>query len=311
MTDQNLFHEPVLKSEILALLLFDKVRTVFDGTLGLGGHAEAILSTFPGIKKYIACDLDSQNLSFAQKKLGTWHQKTIFHHSNFSAIKQIIQTSDIPRPLVILLDLGLCSTHIDDPKKGFSFSADGPLRMTFNPEEERDCAQILNMEAEKELERVLREYGEEPLARKLAAKIIERRKQKFFATTADLRSLVEENVSPIHRKKTLMRVFQAFRIAVNNELEVLEETLRKAAEVMKSGDRCGVISYHSLEDRIVKQFFLVSSRPQTMETPQSLHTEIAPAEFRLLTKKPVVPSDSEITRNPRSRSACLRILEKI
>jgi len=311
MTDQNLFHEPVLKSEILALLLFEKVQTVFDGTLGLGGHAEAILSAFPGIKKYIACDLDSENLEFARKRLGKWHQKTIFHHSNFSAIKEIIQGSSISRPLVIFLDLGLCSTHIDNPEKGFSFNADGPLRMTFNPEEEYDCAQILNTEDEKELARILHEYGEEPLARKLAAKIIERRRQKLFATTADLRSLVEENVIVIHRKKTLMRVFQAFRIAVNNELEVLEETLRRAAEVMKSGDRCGVISYHSLEDRIVKQFFMVSSRPVTAETPQSLHTEIAPAEFRLLTKKPVVPSEAEIDRNPRSRSACLRVIEKI
>lgn len=311
MTDQNLFHEPVLKKEILALLLLDDVQTVFDGTIGLGGHAEAILEQFPSVKKYIACDLDSEHLAFAEKRLSKWHQKVVFCHTNFSEIKKVIQSNDIPRPFVILLDLGLCSTHVDVPEKGFSFHADGPLKMSFDPQSERTCAHILNTASEKELVQILREYGEEPRAVKLAHQIVEVREEKPFQTTSGLREFIEEHTHPRDRKKTLMRVFQALRIAVNDELNVLEQTLRSATEVMMSGDRLGVISYHSLEDRMVKRFFVLHSRPKTEATDKSLHEEVAPASFRLMTKKPIVPSEAEIEHNPRSRSARLRILEKI
>ncbi len=311
MSVPNLFHAPVLKKEILALLLFEKAKTVFDGTVGLGGHAEAILSTFPNIEKYIACDLDSEHLEFARRKLGKWQHKTVFYHSNFSLIKKIVQENKIPHPLVILLDLGLCSSHIDRAEKGFSFDKNGPLSMSFDADNELDCAHILNTASEAELLQIFREYGEEPFAKKLARKIVEQRTEKYFETTADLRALIEEIVHPRERKKSLMRVFQALRIAVNDELHVLEQTLASAIEVMRRGDRMGVISYHSLEDRIVKHFFLLHSRPITRATEKSLHEPVAPADFLLLTKKQIAPSEAEIADNPRSRSAHLRIVEKI
>lgn len=310
MTDQNLFHAPVLKKEILALLLFDQARTVFDGTLGLGGHAQAILEQFPGIERYIACDLDAQHLAFAQKRLEKWHQKTVFVHDNFVSIKKIIQNYGIPRPLVILLDLGLCSNHLDDADKGFAFMAEGPLHMNFNVEGTQTAADILNQSSEEELATILKEYGEEPLAKKLARKMVEARQQQPFQTTTDLRVLVEANVHPKDRKKALMRVFQAIRIAVNDELNVLQNTLQAAIDVMQAGDRMGVISYHSLEDRLVKKFFVLQSKPKTIETELSLHTEVAPAVGRLLSKKPIAPSEDEIAHNPRARSARLRLFEK-
>lgn len=311
MVGETLFHEPVLKKEILAFLIFENARTIFDGTLGLGGHAEAILKQFPRISHYVACDLDQRHLAFARKRLKKWHQKAFFYHANFSEIKKIVQELDIPHPLVILLDLGLCSVHVDDPERGFSFSEEGPLNMAFDSSSGRSCADILNTASERELIQILRDYGEEPRALKLAQKIIARRQEKPFEMTSDLRQVIEENAHPRDQKKTLMRVFQAFRIAVNDELDVLRHTLEKAIETMRSGDRMGVISYHSLEDRIVKQFFVLQSRPETEETEFSRHSVVAPAKAKLLTKKPIVPSEEEISQNPRARSARLRILEKI
>jgi 16S rRNA (cytosine1402-N4)-methyltransferase len=182
--------------------------------------------------------------------------------------------------------------------------------MAFDSTSGKDCAQILNSESEQELARILHEYGEEPLARKLARKIVEARETKPFETTFDLRQLIEENTIPQTRKKTMMRVFQGLRIAVNDELNVLQQTLEDALAVMESGDRMGVISYHSLEDRIVKKFTVSNAKPETMATDLSLHTEIAPAKIRLLSRKPIVPTPEEIEINPRSRSAKLRLFEK-
>lgn len=310
MTHNNLFHEPVLKKEILALLLFKKARTVFDGTVGLGGHAEAILQEFPEVSTYIACDLDAQHLEFARKRLNKWKEKTFFYHQNFAQLKDVLN-EEIKRPLVILLDLGLCSHHVDDSSKGFSFSEDGPLSMAFDSTSTLTCANILNKAPEQELINILREYGEEPSARKIVSRIVSFREEKEFKTTFDLRSVVEESIHPKDRRKSLMRVFQAFRIAVNDELNILKKTVETALEVMNSGDRMGVISYHSLEDRIIKRLFTLHSRPETIETDKSLHTEITPAKFSLITRKPVIPANEEIENNPRSRSAKLRILEKI
>jgi len=308
---EKLFHVPVLKDEILALLFFDEVRTVFDGTLGLGGHAEAILSQFPQITQYVACDLDSQHLEFSKKRLEKWDEKITFQHTNFSHIREILEQLQIDRPLAILLDLGICSNHVDDPAKGFSFEKDGPLSMAFDDSREGAAAKFLNAGREGHISEILKTYGDEPRAKFFARKIVQAREEKQFETTKDLRELIEKNAPPHQRKKTLMRIFQALRIVVNDELTVLQETLQSAFEILESGDRIGVISYHSLEDRIVKQCFSTVSRPTTEETDLSLHTVVAEPTFRLLTRKPIAPGQSELLRNPRSRSARFRVLEKI
>jgi 16S rRNA (cytosine1402-N4)-methyltransferase len=311
MAKKNLFHQPVFKEKILAFLLFEKVQTIFDGTLGLGGHAEAILTQFPQVQQYIACDLDQEHLTFAKKKLHKWHNKILFYHTNFSSIKKIVQKNDIPRPLIIMLDLGLCSNHIDCASKGFSFEVNGPLQMTFGQTQKRNCADIISTFSEKQLIRILQEYGEEPFARKIARNIIQERERTPIKMTLDLRKIIESSVNPRYRKKSLMRVFQAFRIMVNDELNVLKKTLVDALKIMQKGDRMGIISYHSLEDRIVKHFFITASKPKTTETEFSLYSEIEPAQCRLITRKPIIPSPEEITENSRSRSAKLRILEKL
>jgi len=309
MIQKYLSHESVLRDEVLNDLVTPETVTVFDGTLGLGGHAESILSKYPNIMTYIATDLDSQHLTFATERLAPFADRFDPHHGSFSMVGELIEKAD--RPLVVLLDLGLCSNQLDDAEKGFAFAADGPLTMAFDDSREGAAGEILNTASERELTQIFRDYGEEPSAYKIARKIVAVRAETPFETTAQLREAVESAVHVTVRKKSLVRVFQALRIAVNDELTILQTTLNSAVAKMQASDRIGVISYHSLEDRIVKKIFATAAQPQTEETPFSLHTEVEPACFRILTKKPIVPTTEEITRNPRARSAKLRILEKI
>ncbi len=309
MTKKNLFHEPVLSQEVLSELVNEEIRTIFDGTLGLGGHAEMILEKFPQIKKYIATDLDQQHLEFAKNRLHKFSGKTRFFRGNFAELKNIFQQESPERPVVIFLDLGLCSNQVDDAEKGFAFTVDGPLKMAFDGH--YGAEEIVNKASEKELVKIFQKYGEEPLAPKIARAIIKSREISPLKTTKELREIIEKCAHPTKRKKTLVRVFQALRIAVNDELNVLENTINDSFDLMQKGDRLGIISYHSLEDRIVKNKFKKVSRPQTAETAFSLHEVVEEARFHLLTKKPLKPSAEEISRNPRSRSAVLRIIEKI
>ena len=303
-------HDPVLCEEVLACLVFPEVRTVFDGTLGLGGHAEAILKRFPHIERYIACDLDQEHLQYAQKRLARWETKLDLHQGNFSQMKSFFSAQKITHPMVILLDLGLCSRHVDIAEKGFSFAQDAtPLRMTFDATSAYNAETFLAEATEKEIAHVLRAYGEEPAARKIARAICETRIDKPLRTAGDLKAVVESCVRPQDRKKALVRVFQAIRIEVNHELDHLQTALDAAVALMQAGDRMGVIAYHSLEDRIVKKAFARLSQPQTQATEYSLHDVVAPAGFGLVTRKPLVPSPEELARNPRARSAKMRILE--
>jgi len=311
MTDQQWHHTPVLKEEVLKCLMFANAKSVFDGTIGLGGHAEAILSRFPNIEKYIACDLDESHMMFAKKRLAKWDSKTVFVNSNFSEIKKIIKKIAPPRPIVILCDLGICSTHVDDETKGFTFAKDTPLNMSYDQKNSSTCETILNTEKEIRIFEILKNYGEEPSARKIAKKIVETRDKKPFKTTFDLREIVESAVPTQLRKKSLARVFQAFRIAVNDELGHLQELLDDGCEIMESGDRMGIMSYHSLEDRIVKNHFRTHAKPITKESKFSLNEIVEEAKFKLLTKKPIDPTAKELEDNPRSRSVKFRICEKI
>ncbi len=311
MSVDKLVHVSVLQKEVLTELITESTRTVFDGTLGLGGHAELILEAFPQIDCYIGTDLDRQHLVFARKRLAKWDKKLITFHQNFSTITEIIKEVNPKRPMAILLDLGVCSNQLDDAEKGFSFRKDGPLNMSFGEGHSKDCERLLNEASLESLRKVLREYGEEPEAHRLSKKIIESRTHKPIKTTGDLREIIEKNTNGKALKKTLMRVFQALRIATNDELGHLEKAMEGAVSVMESGDRLGIMSFHSLEDRIVKRFFKKQSQPITKETTFSLHTEVAPAQFRLRTKRPLCPSKQEQQANPRSRSVKFRILEKI
>ncbi len=311
MLHETLKHDSVLQQEVLESLLHDKAESVFDGTLGLGGHAALILDAFPNVKLYAGTDLDVQHLEVAQKKLASYKDRFVGVEANFSQIDEVYEKYAMPRPTCILLDLGVCSNHFDDDSKGFSHQADGPLHMAFSANQEHNCEKIINEESVADLTRIMRNYGEEPSAHRIALNIVKARELKPLSRTSELKDLVEKCTHPKDRKKALARVFQAFRIATNQEMHHLELAINRSFDLMQPGDRLGVMSYHSLEDRIVKKQFQTRSKPKTEVTSFSLHTTVEEAEIRLITKKPILASEAEIARNPRSRSVKFRIAEKI
>ena len=312
MPDHDLHHDPVLLKEVLEYLLTDQTTHFFDGTLGLGGHAEKVISCPSGLQVYIGCDLDAQHLEYADQRLKALKAEKIkiqLHQMNFSDIQNVVPDNR-SGSLSILLDLGLCSNHVDDASKGFSFSEDGPLNMSFSSNPLENAETVLNHYEQRDLTRIFREYGEEPAAFRIARAINDKRKQQPLRTTFELKEVISSQVSGQALKKALTRIFQAIRMEVNEELHHLEHALADCLELMDTGDRLGVISYHSLEDRVVKKFFAKSSKPETREGLHSLHEEVAPAKGALLTRKPIGPSDTELQKNPRSRSAKLRVIEK-
>jgi len=300
-------HKPVLNKEITQELAHSGMKTFFDGTLGLGGHAKIILETYSDLQYYVATDADKQHLQESSDRLEKWNNKTNLYHDNFSSIKEIMTRKKYTSPVVYFLDLGVCSHHLDNPEKGFTYSADGPLDMRFNRDIGQSVQAFLKEGSEVDIARVIQKYGEERRAKYIAQSIKKSVDSGNMQSTKDLREAVEVVTRIQDQKKTLTRVFQAFRIYVNDELQVIERFLLDIEQLLSTDDRVGIISYHSLEDRIVKQKFMDWSRPETAETEKSLHTIVTPAKGEMLTKKPITPSEQEIAQNPRSRSAKLRI----
>jgi len=311
MTDKNWFHDPVLKKEILDFLVFPTVETFFDGTIGLGVPAESILEHVPNLKHYVACDLDEHHIEVARKRLSPWKEKLKIHHANFSEIASLLEAVEDRGPLAILLDLGLCSAHVDQADRGFSFQEDGPLHFCFDTSAKFTAEIWISEVSRVDLTRIFRRYGELSNAPQIARKIVEVRAEKPITTTQELRAIVESVTHPQNRRKALTLAFQAIRIFINQELEVLEKALVGGMNMLQPGDRMGIISYHSLEDRIVKQSFALNAKPVTEESEFSLHEEVQPPSVKLLRKKPFEASAQEVAENPRSRSAKLRIIEKL
>lgn len=303
-------HDPVLSDEVMTQLMTEDIESFFDGTLGLGGHAERLLSSFVKLRKYIATDLDGEHLAYAKDRLQAWEEKVSLHQANFSEIGELLK-NDTPRPLAILLDLGFCSHHVDDKARGFAYGADGPLDMRYNVEQGVPVSEWLAHADVQEVCNVLRDYGEEPRAWKIAQEIVAKQKEEPLTRTLQLRGIIESVIHSKDQKKAVVRCFQALRIHINDELEHLKKAIYDGVEQMKPGDRMGVMSYHSLEDRIVKQAFGKLCKPVTEATAKSLHEVVVPARARSLSKKPIVPTQEEIERNPRARSAKFRIIEII
>ena len=247
----------------------------------------------------------------ATQKLAKFSIKLVLHNTNFSELGRHLESDNYAKPLAILLDLGLCSNQVDDETKGFSFIKDGPLNMSFGEETKNRAEEIINTYDLKPLTKILRDYGEEPAAFQIAKKIIKARIKQPIKTTQQFKEIIEKSVAFEKRRKAIMRVFQAIRIETNQELQHLEKALSEALRIMQSGDRIGIMSFHSLEDRIVKRFFNKAAKPKTEANAFSLHAEVETAKLKILTKKPIVPSDEELTQNPRSRSVKFRIAEKI
>ncbi len=311
---QNVPHRSVLLTEVVDA--FEPVRlSVFvDGTLGAGGHAEALLQRHPEIDLYLGIDQDPQALALASKRLEPWKDKVCFRQGNFSQFDQFLKELGIVQIQGLLVDLGVSSMQLDQAERGFSFSREGPLDMRMNPHAPLTAADVVNTWSEQELGRVFRDYGEEKKWRLAARAIVQARVEKPFVTTTDLAQLLKPLFAWNPKKgiNPLTLIFQALRICVNGELAVLEQLMPKALECLEPGGRVAVISFHSLEDRIVKnQLRLAASdKWETSGLGSGLFRDKDPT-VALITKKPICPSEEEIKDNPRSRSAKLRVAEKL
>lgn len=279
-------HEPVLVDEVVAVLAPRPGATFLDATVGTGGHSEALLSRGGRV---VGVDQDPHALVVARDRLAPWGDRVTLVHGNFRDLRTLVASLALPPLDGILFDLGVSSLQLAVPERGFSFSADGPLDMRMNPEGITTAADLVNHAVEQELVWVLREYGEEWYARRIARAIV---RSRPLRTTGDLASLVSRIYPPgRHRVHPATRTFQALRIAVNDELGALREALPDAASLLAPGGVLCVIAFHSLEDRIVKRF---------------MREEGLAGRLEILTKKPVTPGKEERARNPRARSAKLR-----
>lgn len=302
------YHLPVLPEETLALLAPAPGRLYVDGTLGGGGHSEALLRAGASV---IGIDQDPQALAFAGERLAGFGDRFRSVRGNFEQVEALLATLGISEIDGALLDIGVSSWQLDTPERGFSFQEEGPLDMRMDPDGPVTAADLVNTASVEELTRIFRDYGEENAARRVAQQIERDRATRPFVTTLDL---VESIGKVLHRRGRVhpaTRVFQALRIAVNRELEVFTAALEAFTRVLKPGGRLAVITFHSLEDRIAKNFFKERSiawidRP---EWPAPRRNPIH--QFRLLTPRPIVASEEEGLRNPRARSAKLRGVEKL
>jgi len=280
--------------------------------LGAGGHTIEILKRTAPKGKVLGIDLDPRAIKIAKSRIGN-ADRLVAVQGNYKDLENIVLQKDFKNISGILIDLGFSSMEIADPKKGFSFQIDAPLDMRYG-EEGETAADILNRSREEELERIFKEYGEEKFSGRIARIICEIRKNNPIDTTFKLVDAIAEVVPKkfqFGRVHFATKVFQALRIAVNHELENLTEVLPQAVRVLPPGGRLAIISFHSLEDRIVKQFFKKESSgctcPKDFPVCQCGHKAI----LKILNKKPIVPSEEEATQNPRSRSAKLRAAEKL
>jgi 16S rRNA (cytosine1402-N4)-methyltransferase len=286
-------------TEVLVGLDCRPGRLYVDGTVGEGGHATAILDRTAPDGKLWGLDQDPAALESAAARLARHTSRFQLFHRSYTQLGELLEEAKMAGVAGILLDLGLSSQQLEHSHRGFSFAGDEPLDMRFNPDSPRPtAARILNTASEQTLEKIFRDYGEERRARRIARLVVRNRRQKPFETTKQLVEVIEQAQGPGGRRGRLhpaTRVFQALRIAVNLELEQLAEFLEHTPAWLEPGGRLVVISYHSLEDRLVKQRMLAWERAGVM---------------RRVTKKPLTPTLEELRRNPRARSAKLRIAEK-
>jgi 16S rRNA (cytosine1402-N4)-methyltransferase len=302
------YHEPVLLGKAVELLAPSPEKLIVDGTLGGSGHTHALLEAGARV---IGLDQDPDALQFAQVRLARFGERFEGVHANFAMLGDVLDRLGVREIDGGLLDLGVSSWQLDTPERGFSFLREGPLDMRMNPHAKVTAADIVNNASGEQLERIFRNFGEEPAARRIAAKIIRTRINRPIATTLDLASIVESVVPRRGKIHPATRVFQALRIAVNRELDVLSEGLEQFAARLRSGGRLVVITFHSLEDRIVKSFFKTHSEPRIDRPEWPAPRPNPQCIFKLLTRKAMIAGDEEQARNPRSRSAKLRAVEKI
>lgn len=305
-----MIHSPVLLQETIEFLLHDLSGNYFDGTIGFGGHASSLLLKLGKDAKLIGTDKDVRAFEYSQKKFEDDARVQIYNTS-FTNITTISKLESINTYSGILADLGVSSYQLDSGEAGFSYQKNTELDLRMNKESNFPAHHYLNELNENELAKIFFEYGEEKFSRKIAKNIVSARSEKYIKTTFELRQIIERSIGGRHLNKTLSRIFQALRIFVNNELDELTDFLKKSVELLKPGGRLLVISFHSLEDRIVKDYFKYESQECVCPPGTPICICGKKKRLKIITKKPLTASEEELKLNPRSRSAKLRAAEKL
>ncbi|QXM05806.1 16S rRNA (cytosine(1402)-N(4))-methyltransferase RsmH [Crassaminicella indica] len=310
----NFKHISVLLEETIENLDIKPHGIYVDGTLGGGGHASKICESLEKDGLLVGIDQDQDALDAAKKRLEKYTNQKIFVHSNFSNIKNVLESLNIDGIDGIILDLGVSSYQLDEGSRGFSYMQDAPLDMRMDRRNDFCAKDVVNGYTEDELTRIIKEYGEERWAKRIAHFIVNERKKKTIETTKELVEIIKSAIPAAARRDgphPAKRTFQAIRIEVNNELGIIEQTIRDVSEKLNSGGRICIITFHSLEDRIVKNTFKDLSTACKCPPELPICQCGGKAVLKRITKKPILPSDLEIEMNPRSRSAKLRVAQKV
>lgn len=306
--EMSLPHQPVLYQEIIHALRPKSTGRYVDGTVGAGGHAIGLLAESEPGGLLLGLDVDSQALDLARQNLAPFGERACLMRASYTSLPSQLASLGWDSVDGILLDLGASSMQFDTPERGFSFLADGPLDMRFDPSNPLTAAEIVNNWPEDELADVLFRYGEERDSRRITRAILQARP---VSGTRDLATLIENAIGRHGPHHPATQTFQALRIAVNDELEAVEKTLPIAVQALSPGGRLAVISFHSLEDRIIKEFFRRESKDCICPPRQPVCTCGHKASILEITQRPIKPTEDEINQNPRSRSAKLRVAEKL
>ncbi len=306
-------HRPVLLDECMEALNIRPEGIYFDGTLGRAGHSGQIARRLT-TGRLICVDRDQAALDAARERLAPWMDRIILVHSNFDRVDEILDKLSLPGVDGMLFDLGVSSPQLDDASRGFSYMRDAPLDMRMDRDEGLTAADVVNGWSQEELKRVLFQYGEERYAPQIAGAIVRRRADKPIATTLELVDVIRSAMPPKalrEKQHPVKRSFQAIRVAVNDELSCVERMLRRAVPRLNRGGRLAVITFHSLEDRVVKTGLAGFARGCTCPPDFPVCVCGKTPDIKLVNKKPILPSDTEIRENPRARSAKLRAAEKL
>lgn len=311
-------HLPVMPEEVIEWLAPKPGARIVDGTLGLGGHTLALMQALGGRLEILGLDRDREVLDMARSRIrdAGYAGQVVLAHEQFSDMAEVLERLGWPSVDGVLLDLGVSSLQLDRRQRGFSFLEDGPLDMRMNSEQGgRTAGDLVNSASHEELKRIIRDYGEEPMAGRIASRIVKVREERSIEGTQELAGLVARAYPAKRRAKSrhhpATKTFQALRMAVNQELEELSRVLGIVPQVLKPGGRMVVIAFHSLEDRLVKQAFKREAARCVCPPHQDLCTCDHRPGMRILTKKPLRPSPEEVHSNPRSRSARLRAAEAL
>jgi 16S rRNA (cytosine1402-N4)-methyltransferase len=307
-------HQPVLLAEALHYLNLQSGSIAVDATIGGGGHAKSIAKAIGQEGILLGLDVDEEALNAAAKELAPFGQQIRLFKESYRNLDKVMMEASLGAVDAFLFDLGVASFHLDNPERGFSYQLDGPLDMRFDRSTKLTAAEVVNTYSQTELVRLLKKYGEEKWASRIAQFIVERRKRRPITRTLELVEVVKEAIPAGARRRgphPARHTFQALRIEVNKELEGLKEVIEAAVDWLKPGGRLVIISYHSLEDRLVKREFQKMTRGCICppELPKCVCGQ-RPI-IKVLTKKPVIPSQEEVKENPRARSAKLRAAEKL